>query len=374
MDWQRLKAAHELSGQMESEVKAAKRRGHPGRLFVGEGMKLCALCKTPKPVDEFCVDNSRSDGLSPRCFACRKLKNKYVPCQQCGGLRFGETPGLCRACYTKGGANLPPNLPEVKWKETWKPNAPRILQSIIQPPKLNGKFCENSKCGQWFTFKGKTSKRKACNQECAREIGRELARQESKLPYDFDLMYDLYWNQGLSTNQIGAKYGMKRAGANVHVRLRALGVPTRAKGKHFEQTECVIEGCHAPLYKVHHKTNGFYGRRCLEHWIAHRLQLRQDYWQTKVRWQNLGLDSSETLSEQIERLVPRSLPHEIRDEVCQELALKVMMREISVDELEQSAREYIRRFYNEYQSKFGALSLDAPIREGESFTLGDTIT
>lgn len=315
------------------------------------------------------------DGLSPRCAGCRRLRNKYVRCDRCGGLRYGETTGLCRGCYTDR-KTPPSNAISVTADLS---DVPRTLESIIKPPKLCGKNC--TCCGKWFTFKGNPKKRKVCSPECARTIGRELARSESLLPYDFDVLYDLYWNQGLSTNQIAQRYGMAttdrvRGGANVHTRMKALGVPTRKKGVRAGLAECVIEGCHVPVYKVLHKQNGYYGRRCLEHWVAHRQKLASNYWFNRVKWQKLGLGesaSSESLSEQIERAVPRTLPAEIRDEVCQELALLLLTREITLPQLPKAVRDYTKKFYNDYQSKFGPISIDTPIFGDEGLTLADVL-
>jgi hypothetical protein len=256
-------------------------------------------------------------------------------------------------------------------------DAPRSLESILSPPKLRGKRCEH--CDNWFTFKGNPKKRKVCSSECARAMGRELARSQSLLPYDFNILYDLYWNQGLSTNRIAKHYGLAttktKGGANVHVRMRALGIPTRKRGKRAELSECIIEGCHAPIYKILHNQYGYYGRRCLEHWVAHRQKLSSDYWFNTVKWRKLGLGVSatpESLSEQIERVVPKTLPAEVRDEVCQELALRLLTRDISISGLAKATQDYVRKFYSDYQSKFGPISIDAPLTE-DGLTLADVL-
>lgn len=365
-----------------------KKRGPKGRPFVGDGMKVCALCKLPLLVVLFSDDRSRTDGFSPRCKKCIQLSNKrYLKCEGCGGLRSASGGQRCIACYIKktGSSALrdtrPDAIREIKWLDSWK-DKERPLWKILRPPKLNGKNCAN--CGAWFTFKGKPTKRSACGSGCARAIGRELARSQSKLPYDFGLLYDLYWNQGLSTNQIAKHYGIAsngkfKGGAAVHTRLRILGVPTRSKGKKFNRTTCIIDGCNEPIFKIQHRQYGLYGIRCLEHYTAHRLKLRQDYWNNKIRWQSLGLGrnaSPQTLTEQIDRVVSKSLPQEVRSEVCQELAVKIMTREVAVKDLPTAARECIRAAFNgEYQSKYGPLSLDAPLAIGEvkGMTLGETV-
>lgn len=367
---------------MDSEQEIVKRRrgrprGSVKNRFLSEDLRVCSRCVQPKPLTDFSTDRSRSDGLSLRCSGCRRLKNKYVPCGRCGGLRYGETPGLCRSCYTNG--KLPLNYPELRQIIETESSEPRTLESLIKPPKLHGKNCE--RCGEWFTFQGNAKKRKVCGPECARAMGRELAQGKSLLPYDFNVLYDLYWNQGLSTNQIAERYGLAstgraRGGANVHTRLKALGIPTRKKGVRAQLSECVIEGCRAPVYKVLHKQNGYYGRRCLEHWVAHRQKLSSDYWFNTVKWRKLGLGETakpESLSEQIERAVPRTLPVETRNEVCQELALRILTREISLAQLSNAVRECTKRFYSNYQSRYGPVSLDTPLYNKDGITLGETL-
>lgn len=360
---------------MELEQQISKRRGRPKgwvkNKFLPDGRRICTRCKQPKPTDAFVVDHSKADGLSSRCTECRRLYYRYIACRKCNGPRFGDTPGLCRKCYTVDGVErlLIPNLSEES----------QTLERLTSPPKLRGKYCK--RCGQWFTFQGNPKKRKVCGPECARALGRELAQAQSLLPYDFDVLYDLYWNQGLSTNQIAERYGLtsngkSKGGANVHTRMRALGVPTRKKGKRAELVECIIEGCNAPVYKVLHNKKGLYGRRCLEHWVAHRQKLASDYWLNTVRWRKLGLGEAatpESMGEHIEQVVPRTLPSEIRDEVCQELALRLLTREISVDDLSKAARELAKKFFSDYQSKYGPISLDAPLYDGNGITLGETL-
>ena len=36
--------------------------------------KRCSVCKVFKPLSEFCVDRSRADGLSYKCYTCRRVR------------------------------------------------------------------------------------------------------------------------------------------------------------------------------------------------------------------------------------------------------------------------------------------------------------
>lgn len=45
---------------------------------VPDGRKWCGACKSVKPVVEFGVSKSRSDGLAPRCKACDRESEAIV--------------------------------------------------------------------------------------------------------------------------------------------------------------------------------------------------------------------------------------------------------------------------------------------------------
>lgn len=70
----------------------------------------------------------------------------------------------------------------------------------------------------------------------------------------------------------------------------------------------------------------------------------------------------------IDRAVPKNLPPDIREEVCQELAVKLMLNEITFDGLAQAAQANIKRLFS---AKCRMLSLDAPV--GDGLTLGDLV-
>lgn len=235
-------------------------------------------------------------------------------------------------------------------------------------------------CRVGFKFKYEADTRKCCSVKCKNELRAQQNRASSLLPYDFVLLYDLYWNQGLSLNQIGKVYGLNsNAAADTRTRFQRLGIPTRSKGAHLPTTHCILDGCNEPVYRLNwkHVRDGYSGsRRCMEHHVAHRKKVAAEYWTNRGKWRKLGLGtdaSAESLSTRIENVVPKTLPYEIRDEVVQELALKIMMREVSIEELETSAvKKHISHFYREYQDKWGDLSLDAPMTE-DGLTLGDML-
>lgn len=71
----------------------------------------------------------------------------------------------------------------------------------------------------------------------------------------------------------------------------------------------------------------------------------------------------DTLLSKIEKAVPRFLRQEIREDVCQEVALAVLSGELDVDKIEQKVRLYIRKL-NKIHSLRQEISLDHPVYGG----------
>lgn len=61
---------------------------------------------------------------------------------------------------------------------------------------------------------------------CSRKCQAEFAKQKSANEYDYDYIYDLYWNQGLSRPQIAEKLGVGRTTA-LKI-MNRLGIPRRS--------------------------------------------------------------------------------------------------------------------------------------------------
>lgn len=238
--------------------------------------------------------------------------------------------------------------------------------------KMRGKHC--SICGAWFRYKHYPAQkpRRVCSPNCAAKTASESRRL---IPEDFDILYDLYWNQNKTTPEIAAHFGAV-AHKPVRQKMIKLGIPLRGVGS-SRLTVCIIEGCGAPLFKIRHTNNGsMYGRRCLEHWVAHRFKLAQEYWFQIRRWRkwNLGISGETNMQAIIEDAVPKGLPYEIREEVCQEIALQLLTRKTSYSQLRQTTSRLVKHFFREYQDKFGNLSLDAPLGgDNEGLTLGDLL-
>lgn len=81
------------------------------------------------------------------------------------------------------------------------------------------------------------------------------------------------------------------------------------------------------------------------------------------------------IEEVVQDAVPKDLHWEIREEVCQELVLQLLLRKTAYSKLKETARILAKGFVREYQDKFRTLSLDAPIgnSQGETTTWADVL-
>jgi hypothetical protein len=77
----------------------------------------------------------------------------------------------------------------------------------------------------------------------------------------------------------------------------------------------------------------------------------------------------------INNAVPRTLPEYVRADICQNLAVSILLGEIQLDDLQKAIPVLVKSAWKDSPSKYGPLSLDAPLNYGESKskTLGETI-
>lgn len=77
----------------------------------------------------------------------------------------------------------------------------------------------------------------------------------------------------------------------------------------------------------------------------------------------------------VDSLVPKTIPSEVRADVCQDMIVAILTGETTLDNLRDSKAQFIKRVFRDTPSKYGHLSLDAPLIYGDSKsrTLGETI-
>jgi hypothetical protein len=80
------------------------------------------------------------------------------------------------------------------------------------------------------------------------------------------------------------------------------------------------------------------------------------------------------LIDRINAVVPRTLPRDMRDDIIGEMTLAVIEGRLKIEDVESRAAEFVRASFKADHNRWGALSLDKPIFEDGTMTLGDTIT
>jgi hypothetical protein len=75
----------------------------------------------------------------------------------------------------------------------------------------------------------------------------------------------------------------------------------------------------------------------------------------------------------VEHLVPKTLPFEKRADVCQEIVVAVLSGEVTMDEIKEKVRFYVRKIYKLSADKYKHRSLDHPITGDDGATLGERL-
>ena len=72
--------------------------------------------------------------------------------------------------------------------------------------------------------------------------------------------------------------------------------------------------------------------------------------------------------------VPREIPEDRRADICQELAIAVLIGDVDVSQLGTAWKAMMSKVYKLHPTTWGPLSLDAPLPGTENFTLLDTLS
>lgn len=79
----------------------------------------------------------------------------------------------------------------------------------------------------------------------------------------------------------------------------------------------------------------------------------------------------------VDALVPKTLLNETRADVCQDMIVAILTGETTLDNLRDSPREYVKRFFRQSPSKYNHLSLETPFGNssegGRVKTVGEMI-
>lgn len=97
-------------------------------------------------------------------------------------------------------------------------------------------------------------------------------------------------------------------------------------------------------------------------------------WRAKRRTPSGKLLSSATeLIERVAALVPHYLPDFMRADISQDILVSVFAGEVKPADLEGALKKHLAAYRKMHPSKFGPLSIDAPIPGTGRLTLGDTL-
>lgn len=132
--------------------------------------------------------------------------------------------------------------------------------------------CPN--CGKTFVaVLDPRERRRFCRKSCLTNWLHSYIR---RVPKDAALLRRLYWEEGMTTVEIGERYGTGHR--TVIDTMENLGIPRRPAHGPRRVKYCIVEGCTEPVYKIRHRSNwSMYGRRCLNHWTEHRRHLADTY-------------------------------------------------------------------------------------------------
>lgn len=75
----------------------------------------------------------------------------------------------------------------------------------------------------------------------------------------------------------------------------------------------------------------------------------------------------------VHNAVPITIPEEIRNDLCQDLLVGILSGELLLSDIPKRLGEYTQHVFAQYPMKYGPLSLDAPVREGDERTLGEML-
>lgn len=75
----------------------------------------------------------------------------------------------------------------------------------------------------------------------------------------------------------------------------------------------------------------------------------------------------------VDRLVPRGLNEQVRADVCQDMMVSILSGEITLDNLQDSRPEYLKKMFKGLPSKYGHLSLETTVFSDSKLVLADMI-
>jgi hypothetical protein len=123
---------------------------------------------------------------------------------------------------------------------------------------------------------------------------------------------------------------------------------------------------------ISHKSARKYLRFLTPEQIARRKKLETDR-PLRYRPVTQTLPFNDALYSRIAKAVPRWPSPALRDDIISDVYLAVTSGELAADEVEAQASRYAKRAANDFESRFGPISLDQPVSSSDDRTLIETI-
>lgn len=114
------------------------------------------------------------------------------------------------------------------------------------------------------------------------------------------------------------------------------------------------------------------GREYMKGWRVRNRDWFNAYMRDWRRLNKLKVSDTDDLVNLIADALPNRLPSEVRDEVTQELLVRVLSGKVRLSQLKQNVKPLVAKFYRDYANR-SLLSLDMPIRNSGNLTLGQFV-
>lgn len=111
--------------------------------------------------------------------------------------------------------------------------------------------------------------------------------------------------------------------------------------------------------------------------VRHRM-VRADETEIALYWPFIPTGTAEEMEgvdllRAVEAAVPRGIPFQIRDDLCQDLVVALLTGEVTLGNITDALPSFVKKTFKQYPMKYGPLSLDKPFGPDSAFSLGDLL-
>lgn len=191
--------------------------------------------------------------------------------------------------------------------------------------------------------------------QCLRHTCRDCQRAQRKERFNKDKYGDDAYYRNLRRQRLQARRRRKK---NPEINRKAMA---RWRDKNREKYRAI-----ARAYRIRR------GSAYMKEWRERNRDWYNAYMRDWRRLNSLKVSDTNQLMDLIASALPNGLSGELRDEVIQELLIRVLSGKVRVSQLKESIKPLVTSFYRDYANR-ALLSLDALISGSEDLTLGETV-